>query len=107
VGNQIGFRLRSPGDLTTGGCSKTGVMDARKVSIRLDSIAPIRVAFAGDQTEFRAAVFNISTRSTCQSKWFRFQHGLGEITNTQSGSGERGPGYGEPFNVQFALKILF
>jgi hypothetical protein len=32
---------------------------------------------------------------------------FGEITNTKNGAGAPGIGYGEPFNIQFALKIMF
>jgi hypothetical protein len=32
---------------------------------------------------------------------------FGLITQTRNGAGAPGIGYGEPFNVQFALKVTF
>jgi hypothetical protein len=60
-------------------------------------------------TELRAEVFNIfnfnnfanpSTSSITSSTF-------GLITNTRNGAAAPGIGYGEPFNVQFALKVSF
>ena len=60
-------------------------------------------------SEFRAEIFNIfnfnnfanPSVSSITSSTF------GLITNTRNGAASPGIGYGEPFNIQFALKISF
>ena len=60
-------------------------------------------------SEFRVEIFNIfnfnnfanPSVSSITSSTF------GLITNTRNGASAPGIGYGEPFNIQFALKISF
>ena len=60
-------------------------------------------------TELRAEVFNMfnqanfanPTVSNIASSTF------GQITNTRNASSSPGLGFGEPFNVQFGLKVIF
>jgi hypothetical protein len=60
-------------------------------------------------SEFRAEIFNIfnfnnfanPSVSSITSSTF------GLISNTRNGSASPGIGYGEPFNIQLALKISF
>jgi hypothetical protein len=60
-------------------------------------------------SEFRAEVYNIfNQRNFANPAVTSISSGtFGEITNTKNGSGAPGIGYGEPFNVQFAFKIIF
>jgi Carboxypeptidase regulatory-like domain len=60
-------------------------------------------------TEFRAEVFNIFNQSNLAGPGTSAfsTSSFGVITNTAQATGNPGLGYGEPFNVQFALKILF
>jgi hypothetical protein len=60
-------------------------------------------------SEFRVEMFNIlNQRNFANPSVTNIGSGtFGEITNTKNGSGSPGIGYGEPFNIQFALKILF
>jgi hypothetical protein len=60
-------------------------------------------------TEFRAEVFNLLNQSNLAGPGTSAfsTSSFGIITNTKNASGNPGLGYGEPFNVQFALKILF
>jgi hypothetical protein len=61
------------------------------------------------KTEFRAEVFNLFNQSNLAnpSVTSLSSSTFGQITQTKNGSGAPGTGYGEPFNVQFALKVLF
>jgi hypothetical protein len=61
------------------------------------------------KSEFRAEVFNIFNQSNLANPSVSSISSttFGQITNTKNGSGAPGLGYGEPFNVQFAMKILF
>jgi hypothetical protein len=60
-------------------------------------------------TEFRAEVFNLFNQSNLAGPGTSAfsTSSFGVITNTAQATGNPGLGYGEPFNVQFALKILF
>jgi hypothetical protein len=60
-------------------------------------------------TEFRAEVFNLFNQSNLAGPGTSAfsTSSFGIITNTAQATGNPGLGYGEPFNVQFALKILF
>jgi hypothetical protein len=59
-------------------------------------------------TQFRAEVFNLFNQSNLAGpSTSAFGSTFGQITNTAQATGNPGLGYGEPFNVQFALKILF
>jgi hypothetical protein len=61
------------------------------------------------KSEFRVEVFNIFNQSNLAGPGVALSSGssFGQITNTAQASSNPGMGYGEPFNVQFALKILF
>ena len=59
-------------------------------------------------SEFRVELFNVfnfnnfaNPTTTATSSTF------GIITNTRNAAGAPGIGYGEPFNIQFALKLSF
>ena len=60
-------------------------------------------------SEFRVEIFNLFNQHNFASPSVsNFASGtFGEITNTKNGSGSPGIGYGEPFNIQFALKLMF
>ena len=60
-------------------------------------------------SEFRIEIFNLfNQHNFANPAVSNFASGtFGEITNTKNGSGAPGIGYGEPFNIQFALKIIF
>jgi hypothetical protein len=60
------------------------------------------------KSEFRVEIFNLFNQSNLASPSVTTSgSSYGEITNTLNASGNPGMGYGEPFNIQFALKILF
>jgi hypothetical protein len=61
------------------------------------------------KSEFRVEVFNIFNQSNLAGPGVALSSGssFGQITSTAQASSNPGMGYGEPFNVQFALKILF
>jgi hypothetical protein len=60
-------------------------------------------------SEFRVEIFNLfNQHNFANPSVSNVASGtFGEITQTKNGSGAPGIGYGEPFNVQFALKIMF
>jgi len=60
-------------------------------------------------SEFRIEIFNLfNQRNFANPTVSNIGSGtFGEITNTKNGAGAPGIGYGEPFNIQFALKIMF
>ncbi len=60
-------------------------------------------------SEFRAEVFNIfNFNNFANPSVSNINSGtFGRITNTRNGSSAPGIGYGEPFNVQFAMKFTF
>ena len=60
-------------------------------------------------SEFRIEIFNLFNQHNFASPAVsNIASGtFGEITNTKNGSGSPGIGYGEPFNIQFALKLMF
>ncbi len=59
-------------------------------------------------SEFRVEIFNIFNFNNFANPTVNPTSGsFGLITNTRNGSGAPGIGYGEPFNIQFALKFTF
>lgn len=59
-------------------------------------------------SEFRVEIFNIFNFNNFANPTVTPTSGsFGLITNTRNGSGAPGIGYGEPFNIQFALKFSF
>jgi len=60
-------------------------------------------------SEFRAEVFNICNFNNFANPSVSSitSSSFGLITQTRNGAGAPGIGYGEPFNVQFALKLSF
>jgi hypothetical protein len=59
-------------------------------------------------SEFRVEIFNIFNFNNFANPTVTPTSGsFGLITNTRNGSGAPGIGYGEPFNIQFALKFTF
>ena len=60
-------------------------------------------------SEFRVEIFNLfNQHNFANPSVTNFASGtFGEITNTKNGAGAPGIGYGEPFNIQFALKLIF
>ena len=58
--------------------------------------------------QFRVEVFNVLNWANLANPTVTFNSGsFGTITNTRNGSGAPGLGFGEPRNVQLALKILW
>jgi hypothetical protein len=58
--------------------------------------------------QFRVEVFNVLNWTNYANPTVTFNSGnFGLITNTRNGSGAPGLGFGEPRNVQFALKLLW
>ena len=59
-------------------------------------------------SEFRVEIFNIFNFNNFANPTVTPTSGsFGLITNTRNGSAAPGIGYGEPFNIQFALKLSF
>jgi hypothetical protein len=60
-------------------------------------------------SEFRVEIFNILNLNNFANPGVSSitSGSFGLITQTRNGSGAPGLGYGEPFNVQFALKLSF
>ena len=59
-------------------------------------------------TELRAEIFNIFNETNWHAPSTSLSSGaFGELTQTLNGSGSPGLGFGEPRNVQLALKIIF
>ena len=60
-------------------------------------------------SEFRVDIFNIFNQSNLAAPSVALSSGstFGQITNTAQATSNPGMGYGEPFNIQFALKLLF
>jgi len=60
-------------------------------------------------SEFRVEVFNIANQANLANPSVSNINSstFGRITNTRNGAGAPGLGYGEPRNVQFALKLSF
>jgi len=60
-------------------------------------------------TQFRLEIFNLLDRANLANPGTSLASStsFGLITNTRNGSGAPGLGFGEPRNVQLALKILF
>jgi hypothetical protein len=61
------------------------------------------------KTQFRVEIFNIFDRANLANPGVNFNSAatFGVITNTRNGSSAPGIGFGEPRNVQLALKILW
>ena len=60
------------------------------------------------KSEFRVEIFNLFNQSNLSGPGVTTSgSAYGEITNTLNASGNPGMGYGEPFNIQFALKLIF
>jgi hypothetical protein len=60
------------------------------------------------QAQFRAEVFNVLNWTNYANPTVTFNSGsFGTITTTRNGSGAPGLGFGEPRNVQLALKLLW
>jgi hypothetical protein len=60
------------------------------------------------KSEFRVEIFNLFNQSNLASPSVTTSGStFGQITSTLNASGNPGMGYGEPFNIQFALKIIF
>jgi len=58
--------------------------------------------------QFRAEVFNVLNWTNYANPTTTFNSGsFGTITNTRNGGGAPGLGFGEPRNVQLALKLLW
>lgn len=60
-------------------------------------------------SQFRIEIFNLfNQHNFANPKVSNIGSGtFGEITNTKNGSSAPGIGYGEPFNIQFGLKLMF
>jgi hypothetical protein len=60
-------------------------------------------------SEFRVEIFNIANQANLANPSVSNINSstFGRITNTRNGAGAPGLGYGEPRNVQFALKLQF
>ena len=59
-------------------------------------------------SEFRVEIFNIFNFNNFANPTVNpTSSSFGLITNTRNGSAAPGIGYGEPFNIQFALKLTF
>jgi len=59
-------------------------------------------------SEFRVEIFNVFNFNNFANPTVTpTSSSFGLITNTRNGSGAPGIGYGEPFNIQFALKLSF
>ena len=60
------------------------------------------------KAQFRVEVFNVLNRANLANPTTTFNSGsFGLISNTRNGGGAPGLGFGEPRNVQFAIKLLF
>jgi hypothetical protein len=60
------------------------------------------------KAQFRIEVFNALNRANLANPTTTFNSGsFGLISNTRNGGGAPGLGFGEPRNVQFAVKLLF
>ena len=60
------------------------------------------------KVQFRAEIFNVLNWTNYANPTTTFNSGsFGTITNTRNGSGAPGLGFGEPRNVQLALKLLW
>jgi hypothetical protein len=58
--------------------------------------------------QFRAEVFNVLNWANHANPTVTFNSGsFGTITTTRNGSGAPGLGFGEPRNMQLALKVLW
>lgn len=60
-------------------------------------------------TQFRVEIFNLFNRANYANPGTSLASStsFGLITNTRNGSGAPGLGFGEPRNIQFALKLMF
>ena len=59
-------------------------------------------------SEFRVEIFNIINFNNFANPGVNpTSSTFGLITNTRNGAAAPGIGYGEPFNIQFALKLTF
>jgi hypothetical protein len=59
-------------------------------------------------TEFRVETFNILNRTNWANPTTSFASGsFGQLTSTRNGGSAPGLGFGEPRNVQLALKVIF
>jgi hypothetical protein len=60
------------------------------------------------RVQFRAEVFNVLNWTNYANPTVTFNSGsFGQITNTRNGGGAPGLGFGEPRNMQLALKLLW
>jgi hypothetical protein len=59
-------------------------------------------------SEFRVEIFNIGNRTNWANPGTNFASGsFGQLTSTRNGGSAPGLGFGEPRNVQLALKLIF
>jgi hypothetical protein len=60
-------------------------------------------------SEFRVEIFNIANQANLANPSVSNINSstFGRITNTRNGAASPGIGYGEPRNIQFALKLQF
>jgi hypothetical protein len=103
--NRDAFRAAAPG--TTGNLGRNAIYGPGFASIdpSLFKDFPIRERL---KAQFRVEVFNVLNRANLANPTTTFNSGsFGLITNTRNGSGAPGLGFGEPRNVQFAIKLLF
>jgi hypothetical protein len=58
--------------------------------------------------QFRVEIFNLTNRTNWANPTTTFtSSSFGELTNTKNATSAPGLGFGEPRNVQLALKVIF
>jgi hypothetical protein len=59
-------------------------------------------------SEFRVEILNLFNRTNWANPTTNFSSGsFGRLSNTRNGASAPGLGFGEPRNVQLALKLIF
>ncbi len=103
--NRDAFRAAAPG--TTGNLGRNALFGPGFASIdpSLFKKFTIKERFTA---QLRIEVFNVLNRANFANPTVTFNSGtFGLMTNTRNGSGAPGLGFGEPRNVQLALKFLW
>jgi hypothetical protein len=103
--NRDAFRAAAPG--TTGNLGRNAIFGPGFASIdpSIFKDFPIRERL---KAQFRVEVFNVLNRANLTNPTTTFNSGsFGLISNTRNGGGAPGLGFGEPRNVQFAIKLLW
>ena len=103
--NRAAFKAAAPGTIGNLGRNAIYGPGFSSVDPSLFKDFPIRERL---KAQFRMEVFNVFNRTNYANPTTTFNSGsFGVISNTRNGSGAPGLGFGEPRNIQFAVKLLF